>query len=117
MSTPQQPTGSQLTREAILRALQTLSEELGKRGVTGELCLFGGSVMFLAFTARLSTKDVDAIFQPTPLIRDLARRIGEEPGSPKSGGRNQKPLSKTPQKGRRVEAAPGKIDIMCGKRT
>jgi hypothetical protein len=78
MSTPQQPTGSQLTREAILRALQTLSEELGKRGVTGELCLFGGTVMVLAFTARLSTKDVDAIFQPTPLIRDLARRIGEE---------------------------------------
>src|SRR5438046_854511 len=78
MSTPQQPTSSELTREAILRALQTLSEELGKRGVTGELCLFGGTVMVLAFTARLSTNDVDAIFQPTPLIRDVARRIGEE---------------------------------------
>src|ERR1044071_8120785 len=78
MSTPQQPTGSQLTREAILRALQTLSEELGKRGVTGELCLFGGTVMVLAFTARLSPKDVDAIFEPTPLIRDRARRIGDE---------------------------------------
>jgi hypothetical protein len=72
------PTGSALTREAILRALSSLSEELGKQNVIGELCLFGGTVMVLAFTARLSTKDVDALFQPTPLIREIARRIGEE---------------------------------------
>ena len=73
-----QATGSTLTREAILRALTSLSEELGKQGVTGELCRFGGTVMLLAFTARLSTKDVDALFQPTPLIRNLAQRIAEE---------------------------------------
>ena len=79
MSAPQ-PTGSALTRESILRALNSLSDELGKQGVTGELCLFGGTVMLLAFTARLSTRDVDALFQPTPLIRDLARRIAEEQG-------------------------------------
>lgn len=77
MSVPQ-PTGSVLTREAILRALGSLSDELGKQGVTGEVCLFGGTVMVLAFTARLSTKDVDALFQPTPLVRELARRIGVE---------------------------------------
>jgi hypothetical protein len=77
-----QPTGSALTREAILRALSSLSDELGKQGVTGELCLFGGTVMVLAFTARLSTKDVDALFRPSPLIRDLASRIGEEQSLP-----------------------------------
>jgi hypothetical protein len=77
MSAPQK-SGSALTREAILRALSSLSEELGQQGVTGEICLFGGTVMVLAFTARLSTKDVDALFQPTPLIRDLASRIAEE---------------------------------------
>ena len=38
--------------------------------------------MVLAFTARLPTNDVDALFQPTPLIRELARRIGEEQGLP-----------------------------------
>ena len=81
MSAPQ-PSGSALTREAILRALSSLSDELGKQGVVGELCLFGGTVMVLAFTARLSTQDVDALFQPTPLIRDLARRIGEEQSLP-----------------------------------
>ena len=63
-------------------ALSSLSDELGKRGVTGELCLFGGTVMVLAFAARLSTKDVGALFQPTPLIRDLPSRIGEEQGLP-----------------------------------
>jgi hypothetical protein len=73
-----QPSGSALTRETVLRALGTLSEDLGRHGVVGEICLFGGTVMLLAFTARLSTKDVDAVFQPSPLIRELARRIGEE---------------------------------------
>jgi hypothetical protein len=77
MSAPQPP-GSALTREAILRALASLSDELGRQGVIGEVCIFGGTVMVLAFTARLSTKDVDALFQPTPLIRDLAHRIGGE---------------------------------------
>lgn len=48
----------------------------------GELCLFGGTVMVLAFSARISTRDVDALFQPTPLIRDLAKRIGEEQSLP-----------------------------------
>ena len=72
------PTGSNLTREEILGALHILSDKLGEKGVTGEVCLFGGTVMVLAFTARLTTKDVDALFQPTQLIRELAQTIGEE---------------------------------------
>lgn len=71
-------TRSALNRETILSALSSLSDELSRHGVIGELCLFGGSMMVLAFSARLSTKDVDAIFQPTGLIRDLVRRIGDE---------------------------------------
>ena len=34
--------------------------------------------MVLAFTARLATKDVDALFQPAQAIRELARNIAEE---------------------------------------
>jgi hypothetical protein len=67
-----------LTRETILAALRALSDELGRHDAMGEVCLFGGTVMVLAFAARVSTKDVDALFQPAQLIRDLARRIGEE---------------------------------------
>jgi hypothetical protein len=69
---------SKLSRDQILRALQTLSDELGRQAVTGEVCLFGGTVMVLAFSARLTTKDVDALFQPTRIIRELARRIAAD---------------------------------------
>ena len=74
----QQPGGSALSREAIVRALSSLSEELGRQSATGELCLFGGTVMVLAFNARISTKDVDALFKPASLIREIAHRIAEE---------------------------------------
>jgi Nucleotidyltransferase of unknown function (DUF6036) len=67
---------SGLTREKILKAFQEMSDELKRRGVTGELCLFGGTVMVLAFAARISTKDVDAIFQPTQEMRNAARSVG-----------------------------------------
>jgi hypothetical protein len=76
MSSPS-PASSALTRDAIVRALAALSDELGRAGVTGEVCLFGGTVMVLAFTARLATKDVDALFQPSPVIRAAAQRVAE----------------------------------------
>ena len=69
---------SSLDRETILKALGLLSEELGRHGVTGELCVFGGTVMVVAFSARVATKDVDALFQPTQLIRQLADKVGAE---------------------------------------
>jgi len=78
MSADEKALGSTLTRETILRGLQILSDQLGKQGVTGEVCLFGGAVMVLVFTARLTTKDVDALFQPAHIIRDLARDIADE---------------------------------------
>lgn len=82
MSPEERPVGSALTREMILAALRALSDELGKRGVTGEVSVFGGTVMVLAFTARISTKDVDAIFQPAQIIRSLARQVGEQQNLP-----------------------------------
>ena len=66
-----------LSREVILKAFQALSDELARVGATGELCLLGGTVMVLAFAARPSTKDVDAIFQPAQIIRKVALSVGE----------------------------------------
>ncbi len=51
MSAEHQPS-STLTREEILKALDALSEKLREKGVTGEVCLCGGTVMVLAFTAK-----------------------------------------------------------------
>ena len=67
-----------LSREQILRALESLSDQLGRQGVTGEVCMFGGTVMALAFTDRRPTKVVDAIFQPAQVIRQLARRVADD---------------------------------------
>lgn len=64
--------------EATIRsALGALSDELGRRKVQGELCLLGGTTMVLAFHARQSTKDVDAIFQPASAIRAAAEAVRE----------------------------------------
>src|SRR4051794_41479804 len=67
-----------LSKPDILSALARLDELLASEGRTGELCLFGGTVMVLVFNARISTRDVDAVFRPASLIRELARRVAEE---------------------------------------
>lgn len=82
MSANEQGKKSSLTRDQILAALRALSDELGRQNVTGEICLFGGTVMVLAFTARLTTKDVDAVFQPAQTIRQMALRVADDQGLP-----------------------------------
>ena len=69
-----------LDGENIREALASLDAELGKRGIRGEICLFGGAVMVLAYQARQSTKDVDAVFAPTGPIRELAAHLASERG-------------------------------------
>ena len=66
-----------LSRDAILTALKLLSDELGKNGVLGELNVVGGTAMVLAFNARSSTKDVDAIFEPSAEVRKAAAIVAE----------------------------------------
>lgn len=71
-----------LDRDTIVRALDRLSQVLGDRGITGELCLLGGTVMVLAFKVRARTKDVDAIFHPPQEIREAARLVQAEMNLP-----------------------------------
>ena len=73
-----------LSKEVILDALGQLNEALKKRDVRGELCLFGGAVMVLAFQARPSTQDVDAIFRPTAEFRQAAEEVRQEKGLPEN---------------------------------
>jgi len=69
-----------LSKDEIIAALGRLNDFLAEANVIGELCLFGGTAMVLVFNARLSTRDVDAIFMPATLIRELAARVAEERG-------------------------------------
>ena len=69
-----------MTTQEIEQYLSELSDELNALSVKGEVCLYGGAVMCLVYQARPSTKDVDAIFQPTNQMRAAAERIAQAHG-------------------------------------
>ncbi|HUS18887.1 MAG TPA: DUF6036 family nucleotidyltransferase [Terriglobales bacterium] len=64
--------------EQILHHRHQLNTELERRGLKGEICLYGGAVMCLVYNARPSTKDIDAVFAPAQEMRDAIVRVAEE---------------------------------------
>lgn len=68
---------SMLDRDAILTALRALDEELGSRAVRANLFIVGGAAMAIAYDARRSTADVDAVFAPTTEVREAARAVAD----------------------------------------
>ncbi len=67
-----------MTAEEIKKYLSDLNDELAEQNVKGEICLYGGAVMCLAFKARPATRDIDAIFEPVKQIRRAAAKVGEK---------------------------------------
>lgn len=55
-----------------------LSEILSTYDVVGEIVPFGGAAMVLAHHARVSTKDVDAVFAPKDLVYKAAAVVAQE---------------------------------------
>jgi DNA-directed RNA polymerase subunit F len=66
-----------MTGEEITQYLTELNDELRLVDIKGEVSLFGGAVMVLAFNARVSTRDIDAVFEPVTEIRNAAHRIAD----------------------------------------
>jgi hypothetical protein len=66
-----------MTADEIRQYLTELNEELRLIDIKGEVSLYGGAVMCLAFKTRPATRDVDAIFEPVREIRKAARKIAE----------------------------------------
>lgn len=78
-----------LDRELLRRAFTLLAEQLGRRSVVGEVHVFGGAAMVLAFDARAATRDVDALFAPDGHVLEAAWEVATELGLPRSWLNNQ----------------------------
>ncbi len=66
-----------LTRDRIRALFEQLNDLLRERGEIGEIGIVGGAVMCLVYNTRVATKDVDAVFEPSSVIRELASRIAQ----------------------------------------
>lgn len=72
-----------LDQKTIRELFAALNAELRTKEIIGEIGLCGGAVMCLVFNARESTKDVDAIFEPTQAIREAAAHVAATRGVPR----------------------------------
>jgi hypothetical protein len=69
-----------LGREDIRALLDDLSEELASRGAKAELFLVGGAALAVAYDASRATRDLDAAFAPTDVVRKAAAAVAERRG-------------------------------------
>jgi hypothetical protein len=66
-----------LGREDIRALLDDLSAELAARGAKAELFLVGGAALAVAYDATRATRDLDAVFIPTDIVRQAAAAVAE----------------------------------------
>ncbi|MGF7238329.1 MAG: DUF6036 family nucleotidyltransferase [Frankia sp.] len=71
-----------LDRKAIGGLLEELNEELGRRGAKADLFLVGGAALALVYDQTRSTRDLDAVFLPTEVVRSAAGSLAERHGLP-----------------------------------
>lgn len=71
-----------MDRRDIEAALTALGRRLADRGLHGDIYVVGGAALALAFDARRTTRDVDAVFEPKLAIYEAAAAVAEDLGLP-----------------------------------
>jgi len=71
-----------LTVADIQHLFELLNQELRSADTFAELCVVGGAAMCLALGARNATRDVDAWFKPSTLVRQAAARVATRANVP-----------------------------------
>jgi hypothetical protein len=69
-----------LERQELMNALDALDSDLAHRGIKAKIFIVGGAAMSIAYDARRSTSDVDAVFVPVDEVRAAAARVAEQLG-------------------------------------
>ena len=73
-----------LTKEDILRGLRKIDAKAREAGVLGDLSVYGGAAMIIAFDIRQATRDVDAVVRGAPVfLRAVAIDVADEEGWPR----------------------------------
>lgn len=70
-----------LSKDDIVNALTSLSEELSLSGNSHEVLIAGGAALVLLYNSRDSTKDVDAVVSDA-VVRNAARKVAHQLGLP-----------------------------------
>jgi hypothetical protein len=65
-------------RDAALHALELLASTLAVRGIEGRVFVVGGAALALAFDARRSTRDIDAVFEPKTEVYRAAHEVAAQ---------------------------------------
>src|SRR5680860_1762954 len=73
-----------MEKEEILKNFELINEELKLMNTHGEILITGGAYMFLVFSARSATKDIDAVYEPKTIINDIAAKIARQKKMPES---------------------------------
>jgi hypothetical protein len=69
-----------LGRDDITSLLDELNDELRRRRAHADLFLVGGAALALAYDVTRSTRDLDAVFLPTDVVRQAAEVVAERRG-------------------------------------
>lgn len=62
----------------MLRYFEEMNRRLALEGKFGEIVIAGGAALALVFNARESTRDIDAIFQPSEDLRKIIKSMADD---------------------------------------